>query len=186
MSRRPIQVVESVKQRYAMSTSASVVPHKQSLYEDDRYEWTTRQATLIRAGRVDELDLDHIAEQLDDLGSEIYRRLESALTVLFAHMLKWDYQPERRTRSWEATIREQRKRIAKMLEKNPSLKSKLAEATTEGYEYGRDRASGETDMPVESFPEKSGYTWHDVMEREFRLDEPEPSQTSGPSTGRGS
>jgi hypothetical protein len=178
--------VESVKQRYAMSTSPSVVPRKQSLYEDDLYAWTTRQATLIRAGRVDELDLDHIAEELDDLGSEIYRRLESALTVLFAHMLKWDYQPERRTRSWEATIREQIKRIAKMLEKNPSLKSKLAEATTEGYEYGRDRASGETDMPVESFPEKSGYTWHDVMEREFRLDEPEPSQTSGPSTGRGS
>ncbi|SIO41275.1 protein of unknown function DUF29 [Bradyrhizobium erythrophlei] len=169
-----------------MSTSPSVVPRKQSLYEDDLYAWTTRQATLIRAGRVDELDLDHIAEELDDLGSEIYRRLESALTILFAHMLKWDYQPERRTRSWEATIREQRKRIAKLLEKNPSLKSKLAEATTEGYEYGRDRASGETDMPVESFPEKSEYTWHDVMEREFRLDQPEPSQTSGLGTGRGS
>lgn len=92
-----------------MSTSPSVVPRKQSLYEDDLYAWTTRQANLIRAGRVDELDLDHIAEELDDLGSEIYRRLESALTVLFAHMLKWDYQPERRTRSWEAIIREQEK-----------------------------------------------------------------------------
>jgi hypothetical protein len=169
-----------------MSTSPSVVPSKQSLYEDDHHEWTVRQAALIRAGRVGELDLDHIAEELDDLGSEIYRRLESALTVLFAHILKWDYQPERRSRSWEATIREQRKRIAKLLEKNPSLKSKLAEATTEGYDYGRDRASGETGMPVESFPEASEYSWHDVMEREFRLDEPEPSQTSGPRSGRGS
>jgi Domain of unknown function DUF29 len=169
-----------------MSTSPSVVPSKQSLYEDDHHEWTVRQAALIRAGRVGELDLDHIAEELDDLGSEIYRRLESALTVLFAHILKWDYQPERRSRSWEATIREQRKRIAKLLEKNPSLKSKLAEATTEGYDYGRDRASGETGMPVESFPEASEYSWHDVMEREFRLDEPEPSQTRGPRSGRGS
>jgi hypothetical protein len=170
-----------------MSTSPSVVPQdKQSLYENDLYSWTNQQATLIRAGRLDELDLDHIAEELDDLGSEIYRRLESALTVLFLHMLKWDYQPELRSRSWEATIREQRKRIAKLLEKNPSLKSKLGEATEEGYEYGRDRASGETDMPVESFPEKSEYTWYDLTEREFRLDEPEVSETNRPGSGRGS
>ena len=94
---------------------------------------------MIRAGRLDELDLDHIADELDDVGSEIYRRLESALTVLFMHMLKWDYQPEFRSRSWEAAIREQRKRVSKLLEKNSSLKSKLAEATAEGYEYGRDR-----------------------------------------------
>jgi len=167
-----------------MSTSPSVVPREQALYEDDLHAWANQQATLIRAGRVDELDLDHIAEELDDLGSEIYRRLESALTVLFAHMLKWDCQPERRTRSWEATIREQRKRIARLLEKNPSLKSKLAEATAEGYDYGRDRASGETGMPVESLPESSGYTWHDVMEREFRFDQHEPSQTSAPGSGR--
>src|ERR1700720_4707974 len=135
-----------------MSTSPSVVSQGQSLYEDDLHEWASRQAALIRANRTDELDFAHIAEELDDVGSELYRRLESSFTVLFAHMLKWDHQPERRSRSWEATIREQRKRIAKLLEKNPSLKSKLAEATTEGYEYGRDRASGESDMPVESFP----------------------------------
>jgi Domain of unknown function DUF29 len=169
-----------------MSTSPSVVPQeKQSLYEDDLYSWTTRQATLIRAGRLDELDLDHIAEELDDLGSEIYRRLESALTVLFMHMLKWDYQPEFRSRRWEATIREQRKRISKLLEKNPSLKSKLVEATAEGYEYGRDRASGETNMPVESFPEKSEYTWYDVTEREFRFGEPDVSEANQPGSGRG-
>ena|ERR1700757_1759155 len=169
-----------------MSRSPSVVPQeKRSLYEDDLYSWANRQATLIRAGRRDELDLDHIAEELDDLGSEIYRRLESALTVLYMHMLKWDYQPEFRSRSWEATIREQRKRIAKLLEKNPLLKSKLNEAMEEGYEYGRDRASGETDLPVGSFPEKSKYTWQDVTEREFRLDEPEVSETSQPGSRRG-
>jgi len=166
-----------------MSTSPSVVSQGPSLYEDDLHEWASRQASLIRANRIDELDLAHIAEELDDVGSELYRRLESSFTVLFAHMLKWDHQPECRSRSWEATIREQRKRIVRLLEKNPSLRSKLGEAMTEGYEYGRDRASGETDLPLESFPEKSNYTAHDVMHREFHLDEPELSRGSGPGKG---
>lgn len=163
-----------------MVTSPSVVAQGHSLYEDDLHEWASRQAALIRANRIDELDLAHIAEELDDVGSELYRRLESSFTVLFAHMLKWDHQPERRTRSWEATIREQRKRIARLLEKNPSLKAKLAEAMAEGYEYGRDRASGETELSLETFPEKSTYTTHDVMQREFQLDEPDLSHGSGP------
>lgn len=104
------------------------------------------------------------------MGSEIYERLESALTVLFMHMLKWDYQPIHRSRSWEATIREQRKRIAKLLKDNPSLKAKLVDAQEAGYGYGRDRASGETDMPVETFPENSPYTWQDITARPFHFD----------------
>jgi len=131
-----------------MSTSPSVVSQGPSLYEDDLHEWASRQASLIRANRIDELDLAHIAEELDDVGSELYRRLESSFTVLFAHMLKWDHQPERRSRSCEATIREQRKRVVRLLEKNPSLRSKLAEAMAEGYEYGSDRASGEADFRI--------------------------------------
>lgn len=158
-----------------MSTSPSVIPRQDALHDEDFHAWTHRQAALIKAGRISELDLNHMAEELEDLGHETYRRLESALTILFTHMLKWDYQSNRRTRSWEATIREQRKRIARLLEKNPSLQSKLAEAIAEAYEYGRDRASGETDMPVEQFPDKSEYQWHDVMKREFRLDDTRPA-----------
>jgi len=154
-----------------MPTSPSVVPQdKSSLYEDDLYAWASRQAELLRAGSLNELDLDHIAEELDDVGNEIDERLESALTILFMHMLKWDFQPDRRSRSWEATIREQRKRIATLLRKNPSLKARLAAAQQSGYDYGRDRASGETDIPVETFPETSPYSWQDVTEREFRVD----------------
>jgi hypothetical protein len=131
----------------------------------------TISAYLMRAGRLEELDLDHIAEELDDVGSEIYRRLEGALTVLYTHMLKGDFQPNHRSRSWEASIREQRSRIAKLLAKNPSLKSKLDEAREEAYEYGRDRPSGETGLPMDAFPETSPYTWQEVTEREFLLEE---------------
>lgn len=149
------------------SISPSVAPSDDLLDDIDLYAWSNRQATLIRAGRLDELDLDRLAGEIDDVGSEIYERLESALTVLFMHMLKWDYQPIHRSRSWEATIREQRKRITKLLKDNPSLKAKLGDAQEAGYGYGRDRASGETGMPVETFPENSPYSWQDITVRPF-------------------
>jgi hypothetical protein len=154
-----------------MTTSPSVVPDK-TVDENDLHAWAGRQAALLRARRLSELDFDRIAGELDDLGSEIYERLESALTVLFMHMLKWDFQPERRSRSWEATIREQRRRIAKLLGDNPSLKAKLEIAKQAAYLYGRDRASGETDIAIERFPEQSPYNWHDITERTFRIDAP--------------
>jgi Domain of unknown function DUF29 len=155
-----------------MSTSPSVVPDKPVIDDDDAYAWAGRQAALLRARRFDELDLDRIAGELDDVGSEIYERLESALTILFMHMLKWDLQPERRSRSWEATIREQRRRIAKLLRENPSLRAKLESAKEAGYGYGRDRASGETDIAIERFPEASPYSWQDIADRDFKIDPP--------------
>ena len=125
-----------------MPTSPSVVPQNEPSPEpDDFYAWVNRQAALLRAGRLEELDLERIAGELDDVGNEIYERLESALTVLFMHMLKWDFQPERRSRSWEATIREQRRRVAKLLRENPSLKAKLDDAKEAAYGYGRDRVA---------------------------------------------
>lgn len=164
-----------MKQKQMTSApSPSVVPDAPVPVESDIHAWAGRQALLIRAGRLDELDLERIAGELDDVGSEIYERLESALTVLLMHMLKWDWQPERRFRSWEATIREQRKRITKLLADNPSLKAKLEAARTTAYSYGRDRASGETDIPVETFPEISPYGWADITERLFLVDEPTP------------
>jgi hypothetical protein len=153
--------------------SPSVIPDAQSLAETDVYAWANRQAALLRAGRVRELDLERIAGEIDDVGNEIYERLESALTVLLMHMLKWDWQPGRRSRSWEATIREQRRRIAKLLADNPSLKAKHDGAKAAAYDDGRDRASGETDLPVETFPERLPYSWHDMTERSFRLDAPD-------------
>jgi hypothetical protein len=153
-----------------MSRSSSIKPQpKQPLYEADLHLWAAQQAALLREGRLSELDAMHIAEELDDVGSEIYQRLESALTVLLMHMLKWEFQPDKRSRSWEATIREQRRRVEKLIRTNPSLKSKLAEALAEGYQNGRDRASGETDLPVETFPEACPYGWEDILKREFSL-----------------
>jgi hypothetical protein len=101
--------------------------------------------------------------------------LESALRVLLLHMLKWDHQPERRTRSWENTIQEQRYRAERQLRENPSLKARLDEAVGEAYRRARLRASSETDMDVERFPEACPYDWAAIMERDFHRGDSEAS-----------
>jgi hypothetical protein len=136
-------------------------------YEDDIHAWAKEQAGLLRAGRFDRLDAENLAEEIADVGEREYDKLESALRVLLPHMLKWDHQPERRSRSWESTIREQRRRVGRQLRKNPSLQSRLAEALDEAYPDARDRASAETDMDVETFPEACPYDWDAILMRPF-------------------
>ena len=85
--------------------------------EADLYSWALRQAELLRAGRLSEIDPAGLAEEIDDVGEEQYHRLESALRVLMLHILKWDHQPDRRSRSWTITIREQRRRVGRQLRK---------------------------------------------------------------------
>ena len=136
-------------------------------HEDDVYTWVQEQVALLRAGRLAEVDADNIAEELADVGNEQRDKLESAFAVLSLHLLKWDYQPERRSRSWEATIREQRRRIERVLKRNPGLKSLRAEAMAEGYADGRDRAVAETGFGYDVFPEVCPYAFDDLMGREI-------------------
>ena len=78
--------------------------------ETDLYSWAIRQAELLRAGRLSEIDPVAIAEEIDDVGEEQYDKLESALRVVMLHLLKWDHQPAKRSRSWSASVREHRRR----------------------------------------------------------------------------
>jgi Domain of unknown function DUF29 len=87
--------------------------------ETDLYSWARRQAELLRAGRLSEIDPAAIAEEIDDVGEEQYDKLESAFRVLMLHLLKWDRQPSMRSRSWTLIIREQRRRAERQLRKNP-------------------------------------------------------------------
>jgi hypothetical protein len=149
--------------------SSRVFATEAPLYQRDLHAWSHEQARLLRAGRLNEIDAENVAEEILDVGSNEYDKLESALRVLLMHMLKWDYQPERRSRSWANTIAEQRLRVEKQLRKNPSLKSRLPEAVTDGYPQGRLAASGETDTELAVFPEECPYDWDSILKREFKL-----------------
>jgi hypothetical protein len=133
--------------------------------ERDLYAWAVRQAALLREGRLGEIDAVAIAEEIDDVGEEQYHRLESALRVLLHHLLKWDYQPDARSRSWAITVREQRRRAERQLKKNPGLKARLDEALREAYEDARDEAARETGLPTRTFPMSIPFAFSDLMER---------------------
>jgi hypothetical protein len=145
-------------------------PAKRTRYEDDLYTWVQEQVALLRAGRLDEIDAENIAEELSDVSSSQYDKLWSALRVLVMHMLRWDQQPEFRTRSWVYSIREQRKRYAKVLKKNPGLASRRDEALADAYDSARLWAAEETSLPVDEFPDECPYTWDDILERPFESD----------------
>jgi len=143
-------------------------PQPTALYERDLYAWSLEQARLLREGRLTEIDAENVAEEILDVGRNEYDKLESALWVLLMHMLKWDHQPERRTRSWETAILEQRDRVELQLRDNPSLKSRIPEAVRRAYRGGRLRASGETDLDLKQFPEKCPYDWETILNRPFK------------------
>ena len=133
-------------------------------YDHDLYSWAVEQAALLRAGRISEADALNIAEEIDDVGNEQYDKLESALRLILLHLLKWDHQSERRSRSWTLSIAVQRKHVLKVLRKNPGLKPLADEAVAEAFETARLEAASETELEVETFPLECPYSWHDIME----------------------
>ncbi|NJL88411.1 MAG: DUF29 domain-containing protein, partial [Coleofasciculaceae cyanobacterium SM2_1_6] len=122
------------------------------LYEADFYGWTIEQSQLLELGKFDQLDLSNLAEEIASLGSQQRNELENRLAILLGHLLKWNYQPELRGKSWRSTIREQRRQIQRLITKNPSLKPYLAEAITEGYESALDLAVRETPLDYPDLP----------------------------------
>ena len=139
--------------------------HERARYDRDLYSWAVEQAALLRAGRIAEADVLNIAEEIDDVGLEQYYKLESALRIILLHLLKWDHQPQRRSRSWWASIRIQRHHAQRVLRKNPGLKPEVDGAITEAYETARIEASSQTSLEMEEFPADCPYSWDEIMER---------------------
>lgn len=127
-------------------------------YWEDFAAWAMEQAALIRAGKLDQLDLENVAEELDSLGRFQHHQLSKRLEVLIAHLLKWSYQPKRRGKSWRVTIEEQRRRVNDLLEMSPSLESSLARHYGSAYELARYRASREALIAIERFPNQPPFT----------------------------
>lgn len=136
-----------------------------NLYESDFYQWVQRQKQLLASQQFDQLDLKNLIEEVDEMGKSEYKSLRSHLTHLLSHCLKWYYQPEKRETgySWQYTIVEQRKMVARVLRESPSLKHKLDDLYLEAYEYGRIEATKETLLPEATFPVECPWSFEQVM-----------------------
>ncbi len=138
-----------------------------NLYDTDFYAWTVQQQELLAQGRLQEVDIAHLVEELASMGKSEQRSLSSRLEELTLHLLKWCYQPKRRSRSWELSIIKQRDGIADLLEESPSLRSKLPELLEKAYSRARRYAAKETNLPLKTFPEQPAFTLDQILDNEF-------------------
>ncbi len=115
-------------------------------YDNDFYSWSLEQARLLREGQLAQLDRENVAEEIESLGREQFNKLEGALRVLLIHMLKWDHQRDRRSRSWVLSIESQRVGVEDVIEDNPGLKPRVTEALTRAYRRARIDAANETGL----------------------------------------
>ena len=138
-----------------------------ALYDRDFYAWANEQARLLRAGNVSAADIEHIAEEIESMGKAEKRELVSRLVVLLAHLLKWQYQPERRGKSWQNTITYQRLEVVDHLADNPSLRTKLGQTIEDAYKRARLVAANETDLDIDAFPASCPWSFEHFIDADF-------------------
>jgi hypothetical protein len=142
-------------------------PSASSLYERDYYEWLMATAEGLRGGRLAEVDLEQVAEELEDMGRSERRALASHLAVLMHHLLKWQHQPQARSSSWSGSIRNARDNIHHLLRDSPSLVRFLDAMVRDRYPTARLNAAEETGLPPERLPDTCPYTRDELLDRDF-------------------
>jgi hypothetical protein len=138
-----------------------------TLYEQDFYAWANEQAALLRAGRLSEADIEHVAEEIESMGKTEKRELVSRLTVLLLHLIKWQFQPARRGKSWQNSVEVQRISLRSHMRDNPSLKSSLDDAVIEAYRVAQLEAENETGIDKDSFPSVCLWSFEQMMAEDF-------------------
>jgi hypothetical protein len=122
-----------------------------TLYEQDETAWLEAMSALAAGGRFAEMDYLHLSEYLADMAKRDRREVFSRLVVLLTHLLKWEYQPDRRSGSWRGTIREQRRELKQLLESR-TLRSHAEAVLADAYAEARRQAADETELGLELFP----------------------------------
>ncbi len=142
-------------------------PQKLSLYEKDYQQWIERTIAQLQHQNYDQVEWEHLIEEIKDMGRSERRGLESNLIVVLLHLLKWQYQPDHRSRRWEGSILEHRRRINKALEDSPSLQPYLQTILAESYTAARKQAKAETGLMMETFPTECAYSLSDLLDDDF-------------------
>ncbi len=150
----------------SLATAAKIYPLP-TPHVRDFYTWALETARAIRAGRFDGIDWEAVAEELEDMGRSEQRALEHRIEVLLAHLLKWCFQPEHRSTSWTGTIKEQRRKTARLLRQNPGLQPLLAGLIPESYESARAMAERDTGIDERNFPPACPWAVEAILDEDF-------------------
>ncbi|CBW74356.1 Hypothetical protein RBRH_01119 [Mycetohabitans rhizoxinica HKI 454] len=144
-------------------------------YDEDVIAWANEQAALLRAGKLSAIDIEHIAEEIEDVGKSEQRELANRMAILLAHLLKWEFQSKRRGASWEAKIHTQRNGIERRIRKTPSLKASLNDPDwwADAWDDAVEAASKETGLSYTTFPETCPWSMEQTLDPTFFPDRPQ-------------
>lgn len=137
------------------------------LYDRDFYLWLQETAELLRNGEFDRLDIENLVEEIESMGRSDKHAVESNLEVVLMHLLKYQYQPDRRSKSWRLTLFEHRDRLRKAFRESPSLRPYLPSVFEDCYCNARKKASIETDLPIATFPPDSPFTPEQALDEDY-------------------
>jgi hypothetical protein len=136
-------------------------------YDQDVVAWANEQAALLRAGKLSTIDIEHIAEEIEDVGKSEQRELASRMAVLLAHLLKWQFQPGLRGSNWQATIREQRRALAAHLAETPSLKNSLNDELWLRKTWADAKARAIEEIGLDVFPDLCPWLMEQALDTGF-------------------
>lgn len=137
------------------------------LYEQDYNLWLEATAHLLREKKLDQIDYENLIEEIESMGRSDKRFLKSNLEQLLMHLLKWKYQSNKRTGTWERSIKEHRNRVLDNLEDSPSLKPYLDDIFVKCYQNARDYAASETRLSLATFPETCPFEIQQILNTRF-------------------
>lgn len=132
-------------------------------YDHDAYAWALEQAALLRAGRLEQLDVEHLAEEIECMGKSEKRALTSQIARLLMHLLKWEFQPERRSRSWRLSIEDAQDKVTRLLDDNPSLQGAMPELMATAYKDACRAAAIEAELDPDIFPSMCPYHFDEAI-----------------------
>ena len=149
-------------------TAPQIIPlNNSSLYNQDFYLWLEATANQLKEGRFNEIDLDNLIEEIESMGRSEKHALESNLVVILMHLIKYKYQPQKRSNRWLSTIIEYRRRLRRSLKDSPSLNHYLNEVFDECYQDARKQAALETNLSLDSFPLECVFTLEETLDSDF-------------------
>jgi hypothetical protein len=153
-----------------VARAQALAEQQKSLYERDFCLWLEQQSALLREGRLSELDVANLLEEIESMGRKDRKAIKSNLAVVLSHLLKYQFQPEQRSGGWRASIIEHRQRLGDDLEESPSLAGHAETVLERAYADARARALAETGLPAKQLPRTCPYTLQQTLDLDFLPD----------------
>lgn len=138
-----------------------------TLYDTDFNLWTQQTITALKRGDLQSIDLENLIDEIEAMTRSDKREIFNRLKFLITHLLKCQYQPQKKTRSWITTINEQRDQIELVLEDSPSLRPYLTSKLEDCYKKAKRDAITETKLSPETFPTNCPFTEEQILDSEY-------------------